>query len=153
MRGSERLDSVGVQLMPNGLLTGYKRKRKKRRRYLARRGRSAAEPIRSFSLTSAVFCSIAYLCRFRGGSRCSWNAPSASCSTSDLFSRFCASQQAGIGICSPPCSPFVSIYFVPHRGLYRFDRFFASCYKYIFVVVPICVAFLFAFSVFVGPCP
>ena len=32
MRGSERLDSVGVQLMPNGLLTGYKRKRKKRRR-------------------------------------------------------------------------------------------------------------------------
>ena len=142
--------------MPNGLLTGYKRKRKKRRRGISR-GEDEVLPNRfgaSLSLLRSLCSAPSRTCAgFRGGSRCSWNAPSASCSTSDLLSRFCASQQAGIGICSPPCSPFVSIYFVPHRGLYRFDRFFASCYKYIFVVVPICVVFLFAFSVFVGPCP
>ena len=66
MRGSERLDSVGMQLMPNGLLTGYKRKRKKRR------GGSRAERTKccrtdfgaSLSLLAfSVFCSIAYLCR------------------------------------------------------------------------------------------
>ena len=51
-----RVDSVGVKLMPNGLLTGYKRKRKKRRRHLARRGRSAAEPI---SELLSLFC---FLC-------------------------------------------------------------------------------------------
>ena len=59
--------------MPNGPLTSYKRGGRRRQNDLAWRGRSAAEPIRSFSLCScslSVFCSIAYLCRFRGGPCC-----------------------------------------------------------------------------------
>ena len=90
--------------MPNGLFTSYKRRGRRRRSHLAWRGRSAAEPIRSFSLCSCFcFCSI-FLCRFRGGPCCLEERPSATCSTSGLFSCFCMSRHTGIGICSPPCS-------------------------------------------------
>ena len=79
--------------MPNGSFLSYKRRRTRKKKDLAWRGRSAAEPISellslSLSLCSCslrIFCSIAYPCRFRGGSRCPWNAPSASSSTSDLL--------------------------------------------------------------------
>ena len=104
------VDSVGMQLMPNGPLTGYKRRRstKKRSSRVERTKYCRTDSELLSLLVFSVFCSIAYLCRFRGGSRCSWNAPSASCSTSNLLFCFCASQQAGIGICSPPC-PFTLV--------------------------------------------
>ena len=93
--------------MPNGLFMSYNRGGRRRRYHLAWRGRSAAEPIRSFSLCScslSVFCSIAFCCRvsrrlalFRGSS---------------VYVRqhlrpvflFCASKRTEIGICPPPCS-------------------------------------------------
>ena len=52
-----RVDSVGVQLMPNGLLTGYKRKRKKRRNGISgREDEALPNRFRSFSLTSCFLC-------------------------------------------------------------------------------------------------
>ena len=144
--------------MPNGPWTGYKRERRGRRNHLAERGRSAAEPISGFSLlfVLCVFCSIASVAGFRGGSRCSWNALSASCSTSDLFSCFCASCHTGIGICSPPCPFSLVPISCPTEGCNILPLF--SCllvftiYIYIFVVASICVGVVRIVCV-EGPCP
>ena len=64
------------------------------------------EPISGLSLTPAfsVFCSIAYLCRFRGGLRCSVERPECVLQHLRPVFPFCASRHTGVGICSPPCS-------------------------------------------------
>ena len=109
-----------------------------------------------FLLFPCLFCSPASVAGFRGGSRCSWNALSASCSTSDLFSCFCASCHTGIGICSPPCPFSLVPISCPTEGCNILPLF--SCllvftiYIYIFVVASICVGVVRILCV-EGPCP
>ena len=141
--------------MPNGLLTGYKRKRKKRRK-VSRVERTKCcrtdSELLSLFLFSFCFCSIASVAGFRGGSRCSWNAPSASCSTSDLFFRFYSSQQAGIGICSPPCPFSLYLFRAPPwvvkscAVICLHSKVHIRCCSYL-------CRFLFAFSVLKGRAP
>ena len=92
MRGSKRVDSVGMQLMPNGLLTGYKRKRKKRRKGGISRGEDEVLPNRfGASLSVLALCFLLHrfsVAGFRGGSRCFEDRPCTSGSTSDPFSCF-----------------------------------------------------------------
>ena len=150
------------ELMPNGLFVSYKRGGRRRQKS-SRVGRTkccrTGSELLSLSLlllSLCIFCSIAYLCRFRGGSRCSWNALSASCSTSDLFSCFCASCHTGIGICSPPCPFSLVPISCPTEGCNILPLF--SCllvftiYIYIFVVASICVGVVRIVCV-EGTCP
>ena len=74
--------------MPNGPLTGYKRRGRRRRGDLAWRGRSAAEPISELLslLVRSLFSAPSLTCAgFEEALAVSRNAPSASCSSSDLF--------------------------------------------------------------------
>ena len=139
--------------MPNGLFMSYKRGGRRRRYHLAWRGRSAAEPIRSFSLCSCFcFCSIASCAGFEEDLAVSRNAPSATCSTSGLFSCFCTSRHTGIGICSPPCSFSLVSISCPTVGCN-----ILLCYLFAFISTYslLCLPVLSPIRVFcvVGPCP
>ena len=139
--------------MPNGLFMGYKRGGRRREKHLAWGGRSAAEPIRSFSLCSCFcFCSITSCAGFEEDLAVSRNAPSATCSTSGLFSRFCASRHTGIGICSPPCSFSLVSISCPTVGCNILPRYlfaFKGTYSLLFLSVSF---FVRVFCV-EGPCP
>ena len=56
------------------------------------------------TLLSLIFCSIAFLCRFRGGILLFRGTPECVLQHLRPASLFRASQRTGIGICSPPCS-------------------------------------------------
>ena len=155
MRGSKRVDSVGMQLMPNGLLTGYKRKRKKRRKgSRAERTKCCRTDFgASLSLLLSLSSAPSRTCAgFEEARAVSWNAPSASCSTSDLFSPFCASRHTGIGICSPPCSFSLVSISCPTVGcniLLCYLFAFISTYSLLFLPVSLSIRVLCV----EGPCP
>ena len=87
--------------MPNGSFMTYKRRRTRKKKGSRVERTKCCRT--DFGASLSVSCSIAFLCRVRGGSRCFEERPSASGSTSNLLP-FCASQRTGIGICSPACS-------------------------------------------------
>ena len=119
MRGSKRVDSVGMQLMPNGLLTGYKRKRKKRRRgSRAERTKCCRTDsellsllVRSLSSAPSRTCAGFVEARaVRGTPRVRPAAPPT------CYSVLCVATSRDRHLFAA-LFVFVGIYFVPHRGL------------------------------------
>ena len=139
--------------MRNGPFSGYKRGGRRRRIHLAQRGRSAAEPIRSFSLFSSVLCFLLHRFCCRVSRRLALFVERPECVLQHLrpVLLFLCVATTGFGICSPPCS--FSLYsFVPIAGcisLFVYWLVESSTYSF---VVPTC-AVVYTHSLFVGPCP
>ena len=139
--------------MPNGSFLTYKRRRPRKKRDLAWRGRSAAEPISDASLSDFLLHSfpVQGFEEARAVSRIARVRPAAP----PTCSLFCVSKRTGIGICSPPCSLFACIYSVPIVGCsVLITHLFACIYIYVYfrlsrlpVLASVCVLCV------EGPCP
>ena len=125
------MDSVGEELNANGHFTSYKRKRSKKK-ISSRVGRTkCCRTDFGASLSScsfSVFCSIAYLCRFRGGPCCLEERPE--CDLQHLrpvFLFLCVETYRDRHLFAA-LFVFVSIYFVPTVGCN-----FVLCYLFAFI--------------------
>ena len=139
--------------MQNGPFTSYKRKRttKKKGSRVERTKRCRTDFGASLSSCSFLFSAPSLTC---AGSEealaVSRNAPSASCSTSDLLPFLCVATNRDRHLFA---ALFARSYSVPTVGCNIFLCYFLAFVSTYSLVVSICVVFLFAFSVLKGRAP
>ena len=139
--------------MPNGLLTGYKRRGRRRQR-ISRVERTKCCRTDSELLSLFLFPVSAPSLLLQGfeEARAVRGTPRVRPAAPSTCFPFCASRHTGVGICSPPCSSSLVSTSCPTVGCK-----ILPCYLFVLLVHIRCCSYLchcpFAFSVLQGPCP